>query len=297
MRKLIITAAVLALAGASSAFAQGANVQGGSSNTNNVQAGPSTFPSIPILAPDGYAGLSMMRNDNTWSGTIPLMTPVLLTTLVATPNQAGPHYANNPLTQARVAQVWYNNQNATANVYSLRQTDYPAAANWPHFGGLVIGVVKGTTGGNVYFGEWSPPVSGTPNQGDSTDLNMTSSGRTVWYVGDNAVTNMPTLVDAEYSTVGIRQTGVGGNLPYAPQLYTGTLTATYSGGSGSITGSIARSGDTVNFAGTTIASDGTFDNGGTIDGRFYNSAAALAGIYTGGSGAGDHIAFGGSRSN
>lgn len=297
MKKTITATAVavaaLALAGVSSAFAQAPNVQGGSSNMNNVQTGASTFPNIPIIAPNGYAGIRVWRNDNTWSGYIPLVAPVTLTALAATANSAGPFYADIPFTSIRVAQVWWNNLNPVANVHSLRQVTYPAAAGWPHFGGLVVGQVKGTTGGNVYFGEWSPPVA-SPSTGNSTDLNMTSSGRTVWYAGDNAVTSMPTLVNAQYSVVGIRQTGVGTNLPHAPQLYTGTLTANYSGSSGSITGSIARGSSSVNFAGTSIAAAGTFSNGSTINGRFYNSANALAGIYTGG-GAGDHVAFGGKR--
>lgn len=297
MKQTVIATALLTLA-ASSAFAQAANVQGGSSNTNNVQTGVSNFPSIPIIAPDGYAGLAMKRKDGTMSRTIPLMAPVTLATAAATANQAGPFYANMPIVGTRIAQVWYNNQNATANVYSLRETTYPTAAGWPHFGGLVVGQVKGTSAGSaVYFGEWSPAVSGTPNQGNSTNLNMTNAGRTVFYVGDNAVTSMPTLVNAQYSVVGIRQTGVGSNLPHAPTLYTGTLTANYASGSGSITGSIARGSESLNFAGTSIAANGKFNNStGTIDGRFYNNAAALAGIYKGGA-TSTHIAFGGKRSN
>ncbi|THF67293.1 hypothetical protein E6C76_02650 [Pseudothauera nasutitermitis] len=297
MKMTVIATAVLSLAAAAPAFAQAPNVQGGSSNTANVQVGPSAFPPG---SPTGFAGIRMQRSDGTWSGYVNIAAaPINQVTTFATANSAGPFYANHP-DGYRIAQVWYNNQNAVANVYSLRQVTYAQAAPWPQFGGLVIGQLKGNTPGSaVYFGEWSPTVSGTPNQGDSTDLNMASSGRTVWYVGDNAVTSMPALVNAQYSVVGIRQTGVGTNLPYAPALYTGTLTANYSTniGLGAITGSISRNGDSVNFLGTLISSNGTFANfGNTISGRFYNNAAALAGIYTGG-GAGNHIAFGGSRSN
>lgn len=299
MRKSVIATALLALA-ASPAFAQAPNVQGGTSKQANVQVGPSNFPAN---APAGFAGIRMLRNDGVnWSGYVNIAAaPINQVTSVATPNQAGPFFANFPLDGQKIAQVWYNNQNAVANVYSLRQVTYQQAAPWPHFGGLVIGQLKGNAPGSaVYFGEWSPALSGTPAQGNSTNLNMGSSNRTVWYVGDNAVTSMPTLVNAQYSVVGIRQTGGSSNLPHAPNLYTGTLTANYASGSGSITGSIVRGSQSLNFSGTSIAANGTFQKvSGTtavIEGRFYNNAATLAGIYKGGV-AGTHIAFGGSRSN
>lgn len=289
MKMTVIATAVLALAAAAPAFAA---AQGGSSNTANVQVGPSDFPPG---APTGYAGISMLRNDGSWSGYVNIAAaPITQVTTYATANLAGPFYALHPGDGLPIAQVWYNNLSAVANVYSLRQVRYLTQAGWPHFGGLVIGQVKGMTAGNgVYFGEWSPPVA-SPSTGDSTDLNMGSAGRTVWYVGDNAVTSMPTLTNVTYNVVGIRQTGVGSNLPHLPQLYSGTLTANYSGSSGSITGSIVRGSDSVNFTGTNIAAAGTFSNGSTISGRFYNNATALAGIYTGG-GAGNHVAFGGKQ--
>lgn len=294
MKMTVIATAVLSLAAAAPAFAQAPNVQGGSSNTANVLVGGSDFPTT---APVGFAGISMKRSDGVMSGYVNIAAgPINQVTSAATPNAAGPFYANMPGTTNPIAQVWYNNQNAVANVYSLRQVTYAQAAPWPQFGGLVVGQLKGNTPGSaVYFGEWSPTVSGTPSTGDSTNLNMTNSGRTVWYVGDNAVTSMPALASATYSVVGIRQTGVGSNLPYSPQLYTGTLTANYSGGSGSITGSIVRGSESLSFAGTNINANGTFNNAAnTIEGRFYNNADALAGIYKGGA-AGTHIAFGGKR--
>ncbi|MBW7900428.1 MAG: hypothetical protein H3C26_03060 [Rhodocyclaceae bacterium] len=300
MKTQLIAAAVLAVIGTSAAWAAPA---GGSSNTANVLAGTSDFPSIPIIAPDGYAALSMKRNDGNFSGFIPLRAPVTLTTTAATANTNGTYIAGIPLLMPNIAQVWRTDTsyNATAETFSLRQLSYPTAANWPHFGGLVIGRVAGT--GNtdgVYFGEWSPARTGGALPAPSTDLNMGSSGRTVWYVGDNPTTSMPTLTSVTYNVVGIRGVGTSaGNQPYAPDLYTGALVANYSGGSGSITGSIVRGSDSVSFAGTSIKSTGEFGNGpggnpGTIQGRFYNNANALAGIYTGG-GASGNVAFGGKR--
>ncbi|MBW7900432.1 MAG: hypothetical protein H3C26_03080 [Rhodocyclaceae bacterium] len=291
MKMTVIATAVLALAAAAPAFAA---AQGGSSNTANVQVGPSDFPPG---APTGYAGISMLRNDGSMSGYVNIAAaPITQVTGAATANQAGPFYAPFPGDGLPIAQVWYNNQNAVANVYSLRQVRYLTQTGWPHFGGLVIGQVKGMAAGSgVYFGEWSPPVSGTPNQGDSTDLNMGSADRTVWYVGDNAVTSMPTLTNVTYNVVGIRQTGVGSNLPHSPQLYSGTLTANYvSGGSANaLTGTLSRTGDANVGINSTIYGNGTFSGNGAT-GQFYNNATALAGIYTGG-GAGNHVAFGGKQ--
>jgi len=281
------------------------NVQGNSSETKNVVVGKSTLPGL--ISPKN-SGLSMVKPNGSWSSFIDIFEgPITQVIKNATANQAGPFFAPPPSFfwyLDDVAQVWYNNQNTGANVYSLRQlntslpTIIPAL---PRFGGVVIGQVKSpnniayAVGSGVYFGEWSPAPS-QQSDAPSTNLNMTSSERTVWYVGDNAVTSMPTLVNAQYNVVGIRQTGVNGNLPHAPNLYKGTLTANYGGGSGSLTGAITRGSDSVNFAGTSINANGTFNNGSTIEGRFYNNAQALAGIYTGG-GASSHVAFGGSKTN
>lgn len=297
MKKQLIAAAVLAMMSTTSAFA-GPNPTKGGSFGGGVVVGDSDFPNIPIIAPNGYAALSMRRNDGSFSGYIPLRAPVTLATAAATANTNGTYIAGIPIVMPNIAQVWRTNTsyNATAETFSLRQLSYPTAANWPHFGGLVIGRVAGTGDTNgVYFGEWSPARTGGALPAPSTDLNMGSSGRTVWYVGDNPTTSMPTLANVTYNVVGIRGVGTSaGNQPYAPALYTGALVANYAGGSGTITGSIVRGSDSVNFAGTSIAAAGTFSNGSTIQGRFYNNANALAGIYTGG-GAGGNVAFGGRR--
>ena len=108
---------------------------------------------------------------------------------------------------------------------------------------------------------------------------------------------MPTSLEASYKVAGIRQTGVGTNLPYDPNLYIGVLTASYQAGRASnpLTGNLSRVGDPTVAINADIKSDGRFV-GADNNGRFYNDAAALAGIYTGG-GVGDHIAFGEAVSN
>ncbi len=301
MRKVLVPVTLAGLSAllVAPAFAQAPNLQGGASS-GQVMVAPSEFPPGE---PQGYAGLRFVNSDGSTSSSISILDgPIKQISWSARANQPGSFYATTPILPIRIAQVWYNNQNAAANIYSLRQTLTPPFASAPKLGGLVVGQVKAANGaayaaGNgVYFGEWSPQVS-SPSRGDSTDLNMQSGRRTVWYAGDNAVTSMPALANAQYRVVGIRQTGVAGNLPHAPNLYAGTLVANYGGGSGSLAGSIVRGGDSINFAGTGISADGTFRNDShSINGRFYNNAAALAGIYTGPAAA-DHVAFGGSRSN
>ncbi|SFG96703.1 Uncharacterised protein [Neisseria elongata] len=192
----------------------------------------------------------------------------------------------------KLGQVWYENRHNNTEVYSVRQITEPKLPFAPKFGGLVIAKVPGMgEGNNVFFGEWAPR-KGNPSD-NSTDLNMADSKRTVWYVGDNPTRNMPKLVNAKYNVLGVNKHTPGRN-----DFYTGTLTANYGTGSGSLTGSISRPGDSVNFAGTNIRSNGTFDNGKAnehITGRFYgNSAEALAGIVDR-TGADKDVAFGGRR--
>lgn len=192
----------------------------------------------------------------------------------------------------KLGQVWYENRHNNTEVYSVRQITEPKLPFAPKFGGLVIAKVPGMgEGNNVFFGEWAPR-KGSPSD-NSTDLNMADGKRTVWYVGDNPTRNMPKLVNAKYNVLGVNKHTPGRN-----DFYTGTLTANYGTGSGSLTGSISRPGDSVNFAGTNIRSNGTFDNGKAnehITGRFYgNGAEALAGIVDR-AGADKDVAFGGRK--
>ena len=229
---------------------------------------------VPINGNDPYANVDGTRNPHYL--TLKDVKPVI-----------GWFY-NPPL-----GQVWYENRHNNTEVYSVRQMAEPAIPAAPKFGGLVIAKVPGMNGndGNVFFGEWAPR-KGNPLQ-NNTDLNMADGKRTVWYVGDNPTRNMPKLVNAKYNVLGMNKHTPGRN-----DFYTGTLTANYGTGSGSLTGSISRPGDSVNFAGTNIRSNGTFDNGKVnehITGRFYgNSAEALAGIVDR-AGADKDVAFGGRK--
>ena len=253
------------------------------SNSINLEDGPVKHigikykqgtQKVPINGNDPYANVDGTRNPHYL--TLKDVKPVI-----------GWFY-NPPL-----GQVWYENRHNNTEVYSVRQMANPAIPAAPKFGGLVIAKVPGMNGsdGNVFFGEWAPR-KGNPPQ-NSTDLNMADGKRTVWYVGDNPTRNMPKLVNAKYNVLGVNKHTPGRN-----DFYTGTLTANYGTGSGSLTGSISRPGDSVNFAGTNIRSNGTFDNGKVnehITGRFYgNSAEALAGIVDR-AGADKDVAFGGRK--
>lgn len=214
-----------------------------------------------------------------------------------------------------IAQVWKasaSNGGAQFAINSVRQITQISLA--PQFGGLVIGQVANASGAplavgsGVYFGEWAPRAAGTPPS-NSTNLNMTSTSRTVWYVGDNAVAQTPGMTNVQYNVIGINQTGtdasgatLAGGLPASPNLYKGTLTANYnvSAGTGGISGALTRTGSAnVDFANTVIRNNGTFIRGSVsnpeIEGRFYNSAQALAGIHKAGAGVADDVAFGGSK--
>lgn len=287
-----------ALIGASLALAAShapaATVLGDSFNDANVKAAPST------LFGSGNAGLIF----NGGSAAIDLAGGPIAQSNNAInrgPDASGNYYLKGSdinflagliLGDTQIAQVWRNDvayNGDTTTINSVRQMIVPPLPFMPDFGGLVIGKVDGSP---VYFGEWAPkgPNYSAP---DNADLNMGSADRTVWYVGENPTTAMPTLVNAQYNVIGINQ-----HNPENPSVYQGVLTANYGSGGGYLNGSITRGSDAVNFGtnATAITSTGAFSKGTEISGQFYGAQAeALAGIYTGGSSVQDHVAFGGAR--
>ncbi|HDS1736124.1 Slam-dependent surface lipoprotein [Pseudomonas sp. BP8] len=186
----------------------------------------------------------------------------------------------NPLNNVTTSQTWKNQVAYNTEVFAYRQIAAPSPG-YPQFGGEVIAKVSGS---EVYFGEWSPAKTGTQPT-NSTDLNLSHANRTVWFVGENPTTSMPTLVNAKYNVVGINQYNPG----TAAGVTSGVLTANYGSGSGTLAGTVGS----INFAGTTIAANGSFARSSQIKGQFYgNSAEALAGIYTAGT---TKVAFGGAK--
>lgn len=275
MKKFFVIS-MLSLA-SSGAFA--ATVAGGASSAY-VQAAASN------VGVAGTAGIAMPTAVGANANTNVVISfknaPIAQTNAVLSSFGTASAHITNPVTGVKLSETWKNKVAYNTEVYAYRQISDPVAG-YPQFGGEVIAKVSGN---EVYFGEWAPRKTGTQPD-NSTDLNLSSSSRTVWYSGENPTTAMPTLVNAKYNVVGVKQynpgTGAG--------VTSGVLTANYGSGAGSITGTVGS----LNFAGTSIASNGTFARGSNIEGRFYGaSAQALAGIYKGATAA-DNIAFGGAK--
>ncbi len=304
MKKSTLALAIMALIGSGAAMAASPNVQGNSSGSG-VATGSSDH--------NPFGGLNSGLALNGAATYIDLAGgPIKGSNNAIAARGNGtilkPADMGMPALPINVAQVWKDtasvsdgSNNANFAINSVRQITTLSFA--PQFGGLVVGQVADASGtplaveSGVYFGEWAPRAAGTPPL-NSTDLNMASADRTVWYVGDNAVKDgeMPTLVNAVYGVIGINGVGTAaGGTPDNPNLYTGQLTANYGAGTGSITGTIDRGSNSISFAGTNINSNGAFSNNSTINGHFYNGANELAGIYTGAAGATDDVAFGGSK--
>lgn len=292
MQKQALAVAIVMALGSASAMA--ATVVGGSSNPAKVAAGQSN------MFGSNNAGLSFYGSSivlDLANGPVAQADQAI----GLGPDPSGHSYLKGKdvnflagvlLGDTKIAQLWRNSivfNGDTTKINSIRQMIIPPLPFMPDFGGLVIGKVEGSA---VYFGEWAPKGANYAALA-STDLNMTSADRTVWFSGENPTTSMPTLVNAQYNVVGINQ-----HNPESPNVYTGVLTANYAanGSSNFLSGSLSRSGSTsLNFANTAISSSGSFTNNSNINGQFYNNANALAGIHTGGVGVQDDVAFGGAR--
>ena len=313
MKASQLTLAVLLTAAFGSA-AHAANVEGGSSNPNLIK--PKTSDLIPFGS--GAAGIQVSSNGHLSNSINLEVGPAqrIRNKYGNAPINGGNQNANvngtanpkylipgdvNPVlgwfSSEKLGQVWYEKRANNTEVFSVRQmaelSEKGLLKKAPKFGGMTFAKVP-TAATNVFFGEWAPRKNGTAPE-NSTDLNMGSSQRTVWYVGENPTANMPKLANAKYNVLGINKHTPGKN-----DFYTGVLTANYGAGKNELSGSISRPGDSVNFAGTNIWSNGTFNNGKAderITGRFYGSGAeALAGIVDR-AGVDKDIAFGGHKQN
>lgn len=268
---------------------------GGWSNYINLQNGPIKHTRIKHGAVYNWLGQEVVA-----------ATPINGTNLTASVDgNLNPKYLElrdvNPVigwfTNPTLGQIWYENRANNTEVYSVRQIANPAIPAAPKFGGLVMAKVPDMpANGNVYFGEWAPRA-GNPSTGSSTDLNMNSAERTVWYVGENPTGNTQNLANATYNVVGVNKHTPGQN-----DFYTGTVTAAFgTNNTGTMAGGISRGADTLSFDGVNINNtNGTFASGAgnseVIQGRFFGSgAAAMAGIAERGNGVGDDVAFGGHK--
>lgn len=279
MKKLLLVSAI-ALA-ASPAFAIPDATKGGSSNTAYVQVGTGDILGAGV-------GIAMPANHPAdpydLAGVVSFEGGPIDKTNLALGGADG--NGNIVIAGTTISETWKHTiasgVGAGTEIYAYRQVN-PPMSGYPHFGGEVIAKVPGLAASNaVYFGEWAPWDGSA-----GSDLGMDSSLRTVYYVGENPTSSMPTLTNVAYDVVGIQK--------YNPDtqagVYTGTLTANFSGTSGSITGTL----NGVNFSGTSIDADGSFSNSSTISGKFYgNSAEALAGMYDT-TGVANDMAFGGAQ--
>lgn len=126
-----------------------------------------------------------------------------------------------------------------------------------------------TDSAEVYFGEWQAKNDGVVNP----------DTRSVYYVGKDKTTNMPTSGTATYEVKGINQYAQNG-------LLTGTLTANY--GANTLSGSLNNSAMTLGINANINPANASFNGSanvgavtGSSQGHFFgNQAAALAGIAT-----------------
>ena len=320
MKASQLTLAILLTAAFGSAYA--VEVQGGSSNTKAIKVGSSSL--IPFGA--GRAGIAISNAaDSNYSFSVNLengparrirdkygRTPInggnqnVNVNGAANPRYLTPSDVNPVLgwfSSEKLGQVWYEKRANNTEVFSVRQmaelSKKGLLKKAPKFGGMTFAKVP-TAATNVFFGEWAPRKNGTAPE-NSTDLNMGSSQRTVWYVGENPARNLSnmTISKATYNVVGINNHTPGRN-----DFYTGQVTADF-GSKAVMGGSISRDDkDTLTFKDVSInLRNGTFTSTGTtnkegITGQFYGTnAAALAGYATRGNGVGDDVAFGGKQSS
>ncbi|MGY0216663.1 Slam-dependent surface lipoprotein [Endozoicomonadaceae bacterium StTr2] len=149
-------------------------------------------------------------------------------------------------------------------VYTLTKTPHFSAPSTFNF--VKVG------SGDVWFGEWA---------NDMSDNGADDGNRSVFYVGDNSGTTMPTNGVATYSVKGVNHySAAKGNH------MTGTLTADFS--AGSLNGSMTNGTTTVALYNNTINSSTAAFSGyavangtqlGNANGHFFGAdAAALAGI-------------------
>ena len=319
MKASQLTLAVLLTAAFGSA-AHAANVEGGSSNTNLIK--PKTSDPMPFGS--GAAGIQVSSNGHLSNSINLEVGPAqrIRNKYGNAPINGGNQNANvngtanpkylipgdvNPVlgwfSSEKLGQVWYEKRANNTEVFSVRQmaelSEKGLLKKAPKFGGMTFAKVP-TAATNVFFGEWAPRKNGTAPE-NSTDLNMGSSQRTVWYVGDNPAKNLSnmTISKATYNVVGINNHTPGQN-----DFYTGQVTADF-GSKAVMGGSISRGDkDTLTFKDVSInLRNGTFTSTGTtnkegITGQFYGTnAAALAGYATRGNGVGDDVAFGGKQSS
>lgn len=248
--------AVSVLAMAAMGTSQAANFKGGSSNTGEVQVGESTVNAGPHHS--GFAGISVNATG--------LGQNVDFKGLTA-------------YTTKTNSNVDWNHDGTSDGTKLVHQLDFPYSGAPTDHDNLGVFAFAQVGSQDVWFGEWY-------SRKDNAEGLAT---HTVYYIGDNADTSVPTTGSATYNVAGINNysgTGTG-------NLLSGVFTANFA--TSKLTGSISNSaGYEVNVGLANINSDAsisgstaiakqsgsTVATGGAVSGQFYSNQTALAGIAT-----------------
>lgn len=153
-------------------------------------------------------------------------------------------------------------------VYTLSA---PIDVDEPDHSGMGVFNFAKVSNANVYFGEWSQ----TGTTGDSS--------RTVYYVGDDTGTSVPTSGTASYSVTGVNDYS-GSNLmsgSFDVNFGTNELDGYVENANFGIEVDGSISGAAISGSAVAYDAVGELETGGTLTGHFFgNNAAALAGIAT-----------------
>lgn len=215
------------------------------------------------------------------------------------------NYANNKFTSfakmASMAKKWYVSSSIISkdnhDVYVARMYRMVGLYSWipmpdhSHLGRMSFAQVGNQ---DVWFGDWADVPSGA-------SAGTVGSKYTVFYSGTDKTTNLPTSGSATYAVKGINQ-HVNKNDP----VLTGTLTADF--GAQKLSGTIAKTGLSIQINDAQINSDASFGGNGHINtiangtvsgntqGHFFGAqGAGLAGIATFDSNRNYNTAFGGTK--
>lgn len=183
----------------------------------------------------------------------------------------------------------YGLYDTTTGLYSFSGSDIVAAGAPASHANLGVWAFKQVGSNDIWYGEWAKETSS--NTADA-------STHTVFYVGDNTGTTVPTTGTATYTVNGVNNGDVLSGT-YAANFASGKLTGTLTGGStvSSLSVDSNFSVGSAAFSGTASATgtSGT-DSNGAVSGQFFGAnAASLAGIATFANTKAYDTAFGGTK--
>jgi len=203
----------------------------------------------------------------------------------------GPHVAGKPgVAVAGIGLSSYVDFEGLATTPTgVTTINAPSSAPGSHDNMGVFNFAK-TSNADLYFGEWSD----TANVNDGT--------HTVYYVGDNTGTTVPTSGAAAYTVRGISGYSTNGvlngtfNANFTANTLGGYVISASTGYKVDIGSAIISGANITSSTATATQSSTTLASGGSVSGQFFGaSAAALAGVVTFGSHSQYDTAFGGTK--